>query len=103
MLDEYARFERQKNDVIKRKIIISINEYNVADNKQKFSNEDIVDYLGKEISTILHYYQSRKENDIFSQRALQLSAAILGREKIEIKQNKKTFDLSSIINRFSKK
>ena len=103
VLDEYARFERQKNDVIKRKIIISINEYNVADNKQKFSNEDIVDYLGKEICTILPYYQSRKENDIFSQRALQLSAAILGREKIEIKQNKKTFDLSSIINRFSKK
>jgi hypothetical protein len=62
-----------------------------------------VDYLGKEICTILPYYQSRKNNDIFSQRALQLSAAILGREKIEIKQNKKTFDLSSIINRFSKK
>lgn len=103
VLDEYARFERQKNDAVKRKIIISINEYNIADNKQKFSNEDITDYLGKEICTILPHFQSRKENDNFSQSALQLSAAILGREKVELKKNKKIFDLSDIINRFSKK
>ncbi|POT57843.1 hypothetical protein C3432_07830 [Citrobacter amalonaticus] len=103
VLDEYARFERQKNDAIKRKIIICINEYNAADNKQKFSDEDISEYLGQEISAILPHFQNRKENDSFSQHAHQLSAAILGREKAVLPQSKKSLDLSRLLNLFSKK
>lgn len=103
VLDEYSRYERQKNDTIKRKVIVGINEYCITDNKQKFSDEDISSYLGKDISAILPHFQARKENDNFSQQALQLSAAILGREKIELKKNKKTFDLSGILNLFGKK
>ncbi|VFS48730.1 P-loop NTPase family protein [Budvicia aquatica] len=87
IMDEYIRFERQKTDSFMRKIVLCINEYNPGDNRNKFSNEDISEYLGCEINVILPHFQVRKENDPFTQILQHLAATVLGRDKEDSKEN----------------
>lgn len=104
IMDEYIRFERQKTDSIMRKLVLCINEYNPGDNRSKFSNEDITEYLGCEINAILPHFQVRKENDAFTHVLQNLAATVLGRDKEDSKENKNI--LSGFLNRiniFSKK
>ncbi|ENW6032982.1 hypothetical protein ACFLXR_004502 [Salmonella enterica] len=79
IIDEYIKFESRSKSRPKR-TIICLNEYSVNVGRDKFSDEDIEEFLGKKIDLRFPNFNSDKNKKIFNRNINNLSSLIFAKE-----------------------
>ncbi|EHF1675569.1 hypothetical protein KF530_001108 [Salmonella enterica] len=89
IIDEYKKFELRTKNRPKR-IIICVNEYTVRTSRDKFSREDIEDFLERKVDMYLPHINSDKRAKEFDEELNTLNSLIFAKE-IKDKESRKGF------------
>lgn len=89
IIDEYKKFELRTKSRPKR-IIICVNEYTVRTSRDKFSREDIEDFLERKVDMYLPHINSDKRANEFNEELNTLNSLIFAKE-IKDKESRKGF------------
>lgn len=89
IIDEYKKFELRTKSRPKR-IIICVNEYTVRTSRDKFSREDIEDFLERRVDMYLPHINSDKRANEFNEELNTLNSLIFAKE-IKDKESRKGF------------
>ncbi|EJY7603791.1 hypothetical protein OHF57_004803 [Salmonella enterica] len=89
IIDEYKKFELRAKSRPKR-IIICVNEYTVRTSRDKFSREDIEDFLERRVDMYLPHINSDKRANEFNEELNTLNSLIFAKE-IKDKESRKGF------------
>lgn len=87
VIDEYKKFELRTKNRPKR-IIICVNDYAVKFNRERFSNEDIEDFMERKIDVSFPHLNSDAKDKEFNDKILVLNSLIFSKE-IKNEESKK--------------
>ncbi|HAF4654385.1 TPA: hypothetical protein G8K12_002929 [Salmonella enterica] len=98
IIDEYKKFELRTKSRPKR-IIICVNEYTVRTSRDKFSREDIEDFLERKVDMYLPHINSDKRAKEFSEELNTLNSMIFAKEIKDKESRKGLFSWFKILSK----
>ncbi|ECD4649270.1 hypothetical protein E1B70_20185 [Salmonella enterica subsp. enterica serovar Schwarzengrund] len=98
IIDEYKKFELRTKSRPKR-IIICINEYTVRTSRDKFSREDIEDFLERKVDMYLPHINSDKRAKEFNEELNTLNSLIFAKEMKDKESRKGLFSWFKILSK----
>ena len=98
IIDEYKKFELRTKSRPKR-IIICINEYTVRTSRDKFSREDIEDFLERKVDMYLPNINSDKRAKEFNEELNTLNSLIFAKEIKDKESRKGLFSWFKILSK----
>ncbi|HAK5315208.1 TPA: hypothetical protein H1V67_002277 [Salmonella enterica] len=98
IIDEYKKFELRTKSRPKR-IIICVNEYTVRTSRDKFSREDIEDFLERKVDMYLPHINSDKRAKEFNEELNTLNSLIFAKEMKDKESRKGLFSWFKILSK----
>ncbi|EBI9245927.1 hypothetical protein AHM74_004019 [Salmonella enterica subsp. enterica serovar Oranienburg] len=98
IVDEYKKFELRTKSRPKR-IIICVNEYTVRTSRDKFSREDIEDFLERKVDMYLPHINSDKRAKEFNEELNILNSLIFAKEIKDKESGKGLFSWFKILSK----
>lgn len=98
IIDEYKKFELRSKSRPKR-IIICVNEYTVRKSRDKFSREDIEDFLERKVDMYLPHINSDKRAKEFNEELNTLNSLIFAKEIKDKESRKGLFSWFKILSK----
>ncbi|HHX9836925.1 TPA: hypothetical protein ACVTE0_001267 [Salmonella enterica subsp. enterica serovar Newport] len=98
IIDEYKKFELRTKSRPKR-IIICVNEYTVRTSRDKFSREDIEDFLERKVDMYLPHINSDKRAKEFNEELNILNSLIFAKEMKDKESRKGLFSWFKILSK----
>ncbi|HGB4916466.1 TPA: hypothetical protein ACJGVM_003874 [Salmonella enterica subsp. enterica serovar Welikade] len=98
IIDEYKKFELRTKNRPKR-IIICVNEYTVRTSRDKFSREDIEDFLERKVDMYLPHINSDKRAKEFDEELNTLNSLIFAKEIKDKESRKGLFSWFKILSK----
>lgn len=98
IIDEYKKFELRTKSRPKR-IIICVNEYTVRTSRDKFSREDIEDFLERKVDMYLPHINSDKRAKEFNEELNTLNSLIFAKEIKDKESRKGLFSYFKILSK----
>ncbi|EKR1469489.1 TPA_asm: hypothetical protein G3986_001933 [Salmonella enterica subsp. enterica serovar Saintpaul] len=98
IIDEYKKFELRSKSRPKR-IIICVNEYTVRTSRDKFSREDIEDFLERKVDMYLPHINSDKRAKEFNEELNTLNSLIFAKEIKDKESRKGLFSWFKILSK----
>lgn len=98
IIDEYKKFELRTKNRPKR-IIICVNEYTVRISRDKFSREDIEDFLERKVDMYLPHINSDKRAKEFDEELNTLNSLIFAKEIKDKESRKGLFSWFKILSK----
>ncbi|EHI7576255.1 hypothetical protein J9T05_005008 [Salmonella enterica] len=98
IIEEYKKFELRNKSRPKR-IIICINEYTVRESRDKFSREDIDDFLEWKVDVYFPYVNSDKRAKEFNEEINSLSSMIFAKDIKDEESRKGLFSWFKILSK----
>ncbi|EDW4455579.1 hypothetical protein YR64_003969 [Salmonella enterica subsp. enterica] len=98
IIDEYKKFELRTKSRPKR-IIICVNEYTVRTSRDKFSREDIEDFLERKVDMYLPHINSDKRAKEFCEELNTLNSMIFAKEIKDKESRKGLFSWFKILSK----
>ncbi|CAD7561315.1 Type II/IV secretion system ATPase TadZ/CpaE, associated with Flp pilus assembly [Citrobacter europaeus] len=98
IIDEYKKFELRTKSRPKR-IIICVNEYTVRTSRDKFSREDIEDFLERKVDMYLPHINSDKRAKEFNEELNTLNSLIFAKELKDKESRKGLFSWFKILSK----
>ncbi|HAF2139556.1 TPA: hypothetical protein G8M63_002583 [Salmonella enterica] len=98
IIDEYKKFELRTKSRPKR-IIICVNEYTVRTSRDKFSREDIEDFLERKVDMYLPHINSDKRAKEFNEELNTLNSLIFAKEIKDKESRKGLFSWFKILSK----
>ncbi|EBR4170948.1 hypothetical protein BMG46_23140 [Salmonella enterica] len=98
IIDEYKKFELRTKSRPKR-IIICVNEYTVRTSRDKFSREDIEDFLERKVDMYLPHINSDRRAKEFNEELNTLNSLIFAKELKDKESRKGLFSWFKILSK----